>query len=289
MSGNSDRAAWRMTTDREQIRRWAEEHDTVPVRAAETDGNDLRLLSNPDDDRGERLSWDRFFERFEAESLALRYRETTTRGEGQPAYEFVDRDEITREDTDGRETSDSGEGHSFEDDRGGSQPTPPGTEGSGVTQTDSETAARSDDAAKESETPTTDVGEDDASGRDADTATSESSHGAETGPFVLDEIREKRGLTDDVDDEFVTFRNAGDEALNLSGWVVENDDGQQFVFPDGFTLDSGQSVTVHSGRGSDTETDVHWGATSQVWNEAGDTILVRTADGREVLREPFGK
>ena len=289
MSGNSDRAAWQVTTDREQIRRWAEKHETVPVRAAETGGNDLRLLSNPDDDRGEQLSWDQFFERFEAESLALRYRETAASGEGQPAYEFVDRDEITGEQTDGRETAGSVEGHSFEDDRGGSQPTPPGTEGSGVTQVDSETAARSDEEAKKRETPTTDVGGDDAAGRDADTATSESSHGAQTDAFVIDEIHEGRGLTDDVEDEYVTFRNAGDEALNLSGWAVENDDGQRFVFPDGFTLDSGQSVTVHSGRGSDTETDVYWGATNEVWDEAGDTILVRTADGREVLREPFSK
>lgn len=289
MSGNSDRAAWQVTTDREQILRWAEKHEAVPVRAAEAGENDLRLLSNPDDDRGEQLSWDRFFERFETESLALRYRETAARGEGQPAYEFVDRDEITGDETDGRETSDSGGGHSFEDDRGGSQPTPPGTEGSGVTQVDSETAARSDEAATKSETPTTDVGEDDAAERDADTAMSESAHGAETGAFVLDEIHEGRGLTDDVEDEYVTFRNTGDEALDLSGWIVENDDGQRFVFPDGFTLDAGQNVTVHSGRGSDTETDVYWGATSEVWDDDGDTILVRTADGREVLRESYGK
>jgi len=77
------------------------------------------------------------------------------------------------------------------------------------------------------------------------------------------------------------------KALDLSDWVVENDDGQQFVFPDGFTLESGQNVTVHSGRGSDTETDVYWGATREVWDDDGDTITIRTADEREILREPY--
>lgn len=284
MSDNSDRAAWQVTTDRERIREWAEEHETVPVLAEGTGGANLRLLSNPEDDRGEQLSWDQFFERFETESLALRYRETATRGEGQPAYEFVDRDEITGGEASGQESSDSLEAHTDEDDDE-SQPTPPGTEGTGATQVDSETAARSDEAAKAGNTPDSDADDDDA----RDTAMSESSRDVETGAFVLDEIHEERGLLDDVDDEYVAFRNTGDEALNLSDWVVENEEGRRFVFPDGFTLDAGQNVTLHSGRGSDTETDVYWGATSGVWDDDGDTITVRTADGREVLREPYLK
>jgi len=256
MPGNSDRAAWQVTTDREQIREWADEHETVPVLAEGMGDTSLRLLSNPDDDRGEQLSWDQFFDRFETESLALRYRETATRGEGQPAYEFVGRDEITGAEVSDQEGHSSPEAHTQEDEE--IQSTPPGTEGGGVTQVDSETV-------------------------------SESSRDVEAGAFVLDEIHEDRGLADDVEDEYVAFRNAGDETLTLSGWTVENDGGQRFVFPDGFVLDSGQNVTVHSGRGSDSETDVYWGATSGVWDDDGDTITVRTADGREVLREPYLK
>ncbi|WP_418280680.1 lamin tail domain-containing protein [Halorubrum sp. DTA98] len=285
MSDNSDRAAWQVTTDPERIREWAEEHETVPVLADET-GDNLRLLSNPADDRGEQLSWNQFFERFETESLALRYRETATGGEGQPAYELVDRDDITGAEVRGQEAPDSREAHTHEDD-GERQSTPPGTEGTGVTQVDSETAARSDEAAKESERSTSDAEVDGAAERD--TAMSESSRAVETGAFVLDEIHEARGLGDDVEDEYVTFRNTGDEALNLSGWVVENEAGQRFAFPDGFTLDPGENVAVHSGRGSDAETDLYWGTTSGVWDDDGDTITVRTADGREVLREPYLK
>lgn len=270
-----------MTTGREQIREWAEEHETVPLLAEGAGDTGLRLLSNPDDDLGERLSWDQFFDRFETESLALRYRETATGGGGQPAYELVDRDDIIEEEVSGQEAPDSFEAHMHEDD--GESQTP--SEGAGTTQVDSETAARSDETAKESETPTSDAEADDAAERD--TAMSESSRDAETGAFVLDEIHEGHGPGDDAEDEYVTFRNTGDEALNVSEWIVENEDGKRFVFPDGFTLDAGQNVTVYSGRGSDTETDLYWGATSGVFDDDGDTLTVRTADGREVLREPY--
>ena len=284
MSDNSDKAAWQVTTDRKRIRAWAEDHETVPVLADETGGTHLLLLSTPTDDRGERLSWDQFFERFETESLALRYRETAISQAGQPAYEFVGRDESTGAEVSGQETADSFEGDTHEDDRD-SQSTSSETEGAGVTQVDGETAARSHESATKSDPPTSDREVDDAAERD--TAMSESSRGVESGVFVLDEIHEDRGLVDDVEDEYVTFRNTGDEGLNLSGWVVENEDGQRFVFPDGFTHDSGQNVTLHSGRGSDTE--VYWGATSGVWDGDGDTVTVRTADGQEVLREPYLK
>lgn len=285
MSDNSDRAAWQVTTDPAKIREWAEEHEAVPILADETDRTNLRLLSNPDADRGEQLSWNQFFERFETESLALRYRETATRGEGQPAYEFVDSGEITGAEVSGQADADSVDAHTHDDDE--SQPAPPGKEGTGVTQADSETAAQSDEAATESDQQTT--GEDTDDATDPDTGMSESSHDVESGAFVLDEIHEASGLGDNVEDEYVTFRNTSDEALSLSGWIVETEDEQRFVFPDRFTLDSGQNVTVHSGRGSDTETDVYWGTTGEVWDDDGDTITVRTADGREVLREPYLK
>jgi hypothetical protein len=82
MAENSDRAAWRVTTDRKRIREWAEDHGVVPVRVDTPSGSDesgganMGLVSNPDDDREKQLSWDEFFERFKAERLALRHRET---------------------------------------------------------------------------------------------------------------------------------------------------------------------------------------------------------------------
>jgi len=279
MSDNSDRAAWQATTDREQIREWAEDHETVPVLA---EGRGLRLLS-ASDDRGERLSWDEFFERLETESLALRYRETETRGADQPAYELVDRDEITEETGSEQEAPDGSDAQTHGDAGDQTEPTPPGAEGTGVTQVDSETAAQSEKPAKESDTRS-EEGEDD----DRNTAMSVSSRDAEAGAFVLDEIHEARGLGDDAGEEYLTFRNTGDEALDLSGWVVENEDGQRFVFPEGFTL-ADENVTLYSGSGSDTESDLYWGATDGVWDDDGDTIVVKTADGQEVLREPYLK
>lgn len=64
--GRTTNAAWQVTTDSEQIRKWVEEYETVPVLAEKTSGAGLRLFSNSDDDRGEQLSLDRFFERLDS-------------------------------------------------------------------------------------------------------------------------------------------------------------------------------------------------------------------------------
>ncbi|WP_226023336.1 lamin tail domain-containing protein [Halomicrobium salinisoli] len=92
---------------------------------------------------------------------------------------------------------------------------------------------------------------------------------------------------ENLNDEYVVFENAGDAPLSLSGWEVEDDAGHTYAFPDGFALDPGASVTLHTGSGSDTETDLYWGQGSPVWNNNGDTVIVTDADGERVLTEAY--
>ena len=125
--------------------------------------------------------------------------------------------------------------------------------------------------------------------RDGDEpAISESARGAEQPGIVLEEVYEDPGgLSSDPDDEYVVFRNAGKEPIDLAGWAVENDDGRSYVFPGGFTLAAGERVTIHGGTGADTQTDLHWGAEESVWDSTGDTVILRTPGGDRVIREPI--
>ncbi|MCD2202844.1 lamin tail domain-containing protein [Halobacterium sp. KA-6] len=88
-------------------------------------------------------------------------------------------------------------------------------------------------------------------------------------------------------DEFVAFTNDGDAPLDMSGYVVSDESGREFRVPDGFTLDAGQEVRLHTGDGERTDTDLYWGASQPVWNDDGDTILVRDADGNTVLEYAY--
>ena len=92
---------------------------------------------------------------------------------------------------------------------------------------------------------------------------------------------------ENLNDEYVVFENTGDQPLDLSGWTVADDAGHTYTFPSGVTLDSGAQITLHTGSGTDTASDLYWGAESAVWNNAGDTIIVRTDSGRIVLEEDY--
>lgn len=91
---------------------------------------------------------------------------------------------------------------------------------------------------------------------------------------------------ENLNDEYVTLHNRGDDPLSLDGWTVSDEAGKTYEFG-AVTLDADATVTLHTGSGNDTATDVYWGRTGAVWNNDGDVITVRTANGTLVVRERY--
>ncbi len=101
--------------------------------------------------------------------------------------------------------------------------------------------------------------------------------GSGDGDISIAQIHEDASGNDynNLDDEYVVFENTGTGSIDLSGWTVEDEVAHTYSFPSGFTLDAGAQVTLHTGTGSDTSTDLYWGKTgSAVWNNGGDTVSV---------------
>ena len=92
---------------------------------------------------------------------------------------------------------------------------------------------------------------------------------------------------ENLNDEYVVFENTGDDALDLSSWTVEDEAGRTYIFLDGTTLDSGATVTLHTGSGTDTESDLYWDSGSPIWNNGGDTVIIRTPGGTTVLENTY--
>ena len=113
--------------------------------------------------------------------------------------------------------------------------------------------------------------------------------GTPVGRLVVSEINPDPDGPDreHLDDEYVVFENAGNEPLDLSGWTVEDAAGRTYTFPDGYVLDAGATVTLRTGTGTDTDADLYWGSGAAVWNNDGDTVIVRNSDGDPVLRETY--
>jgi len=88
-------------------------------------------------------------------------------------------------------------------------------------------------------------------------------------------------------DEYLVVANTGSETLDLSGWTVSDAAGATYTVPSGVTLAPGATLTLRTGVGTDTDTDRYWGSARPVWNNDGDTVTVRTADGDVVLQEAY--
>lgn len=85
--------------------------------------------------------------------------------------------------------------------------------------------------------------------------------------------------------EFIELWNGRDTDVVLDGWVVEDAAGTVFTFP-AWTLPPGGRVVVWGGGESDARGPA-WSRAS-VWNNGGDTAILRDAAGNEVDRLTYG-
>ena len=102
--------------------------------------------------------------------------------------------------------------------------------------------------------------------------------GATGADVVISETRFDADGDDNVNlnDEWVRITNQGASAVDLTGWVLKDTSAShRYSFPRGFVLGVGATVTVRTGCGPDSATDLHWcNEGSAVWNNSGDTAFL---------------
>lgn len=125
-------------------------------------------------------------------------------------------------------------------------------------------------------------------GQTTTTATS-TTGGSTTSPLAISEIRADAPGNDNENpnEEYVVLKNTGNEPLDISGWSVSDAAGHSYEVPTGTTLAAGSTVTLHTGSGSDSASDLYWGEGSAVWNNGGDTVVVRNSSGGVVVRKEY--
>ena len=92
---------------------------------------------------------------------------------------------------------------------------------------------------------------------------------------------------DALADESITFENTGSDPLDVGGWLVTDRAGHAYRVAEGTTVSGGERLRLHTGPGTDTDTDRFWGESSPVWNDDRDVVRVYDADGSLVLRRVF--
>ncbi|WP_017733848.1 hypothetical protein [Nafulsella turpanensis] len=85
------------TTDRQAIKRWAEERKGIPTFVKGTESEDSGVLrihfpqASDNDKSFDKIDWDQFFETFEEKNLAMLYQEEKENGEKSTFHKFVNR------------------------------------------------------------------------------------------------------------------------------------------------------------------------------------------------------
>ena len=67
-----------------------------------------------------------------------------------------------------------------------------------------------------------------------------------------------------VNAEIAVVKFEGEGQLNLAGWQLKDEDGNNFTFPQ-LTLYPNGAVQVHTVSGTDTVIDLYWGLRDPVW------------------------
>ena len=83
-------------------------------------------------------------------------------------------------------------------------------------------------------------------------------------------------------DEYVVIRIDGDDAVDLTGWILRDESSSnRFVFEPGPLFAPGGTIRVHSGCGRPTATDLYW-CRGPVWSNDADSVVLQSGRGTVV-------
>ena len=91
----------------------------------------------------------------------------------------------------------------------------------------------------------------------------------------------------DEDGEYVRLDNLGGSNATMTNWTLRDDANHVFTFPP-FTLVAGESVRVWTGTGSNNSSNLYWGSGAVIWNNSGDTAILRLSNGQVVDSCTYG-
>src|SRR5215218_4245381 len=91
-----------------------------------------------------------------------------------------------------------------------------------------------------------------------------------------------RGSSSSLNAEYVVIRNGDDVSHFVSGWTVRDKAGHVYKFGS-LRLGAGKQAIIHTGDGTSyttsASTHLYWGREWYVWNNTGDKVILRRADG----------
>lgn len=109
------------------------------------------------------------------------------------------------------------------------------------------------------------------------------------GPLTVVQIQADAPGNDheNTNGEYLVFENTEAKSLSLSGWTVSDSADHSYTIPDNVVLESGEQLTLYTGPGTSSNGTLYWGSETAIWNNDGDTVIVRSATGTIVLEQSY--
>jgi len=89
---------------------------------------------------------------------------------------------------------------------------------------------------------------------------------------------------ENLNGELVRLVNTSNQALDMDGYTIRDEGSNVYTFRD-FTLPPGGLVTVYTGCGQITTTNLFWCATAPIWNNSGDTVFIHDSNGLYITHQ----
>ena len=87
------------------------------------------------------------------------------------------------------------------------------------------------------------------------------------------------GSNSSLNAEYVKIKNTGSEAKSLTGWTLRDESNHVYTFGS-YKLGARNTVTVRSGKGTNTGSTRYWNKSWYVWNNSGgDSARLRNSSG----------
>jgi len=94
-----------------------------------------------------------------------------------------------------------------------------------------------------------------------------------------------------LNDEYVTLGNRCSYSIDMISWTIKDETASHLYTIPTFTFQSGSTFTLFTGTGTNTNSALYWGRTSDnyaaIWNNNGDTLFLRDSKGNLVLSQSY--
>jgi hypothetical protein len=78
--------------------------------------------------------------------------------------------------------------------------------------------------------------------------------------------------------EYIVLKNMTTSSRSITGWTVRDLAGHIYKFGT-LSIPAGKTVTLHTGKGTNSSTHRYWGSGAYIWNNDKDTAYLRNSAG----------